>query len=98
MPFQKFAEEDRRLVILRHLAEDQDYTVNSSILQSALEVWGHSVSRDRLHADIAWLKEQGLVTYDEVSSVYVTKITQRGLDIAQGKASAPGVKRPGPGE
>ncbi|MGH1460987.1 MAG: VpaChn25_0724 family phage protein [Neptuniibacter sp.] len=97
MPFEKFEEEDRRLVILRHLAEDQDYTVNSSILQSALKVWGHSVSRDRLHADIAWLKEQGLATYEEVSSVYVAKITQRGLDVAEGTASVPGVKRPGPG-
>lgn len=98
MPFEQFAEEDRRLVILRHLAEDQDYTVNSSILQKALEVWGHNVSRDRLHADIAWLKEQGLLTYEEVSSVYVAKITQRGLDVAQGRSSVPGVKRPGPGE
>lgn len=97
MPFQKFAEEDRRLVILRHLAEDADYTVNSSILQSALEVWGHSISRDRLHADIAWLDEQGLLTFDEVSSVYVAKITQRGLDVAQGRSTVPGVKRPGPG-
>ncbi|MGI1669990.1 MAG: ArsR family transcriptional regulator [Neptuniibacter sp.] len=97
MPFAKFEEEDRRLVILRHLAEDQDYTVNSSILQSAIAVWGHKVSRDRLHADIAWLKEQGLVTYEEVSSVYVAKITQRGLDVAEGTASVPGVKRPGPG-
>ena len=97
MPFDKFEEEDRRLVILRHLAEDQDYTINSSILQKALEVWGHKVSRDRLHADIAWLKEQGLVTYDVVSSVYVAKITQRGLDVAEGSASVPGVKRPGPG-
>ena len=76
MPFKKFEQEDRRLVILRHLAEDQDYTVNSSILQSSLQVWGHSVSRDRLHADIAWLAEQDLLTYDEVSSVYVAKITQ----------------------
>lgn len=97
MPFQKFAEEDRRLVILRHLAEDQDYTVNSSILQSALEVWGHSVSRDRLHADIAWLSEQGLVSFEEVSTVYVATITQRGLDVSLGKSAVPGVKRPGPG-
>lgn len=97
MPFKKFEQEDRRLVILRHLAEDQDYTVNSSILQKALQVWGHSVSRDRLHADIAWLAEQGLLTFDEVSSVYVAKITHRGLDVAHGLATVPGVKRPGPG-
>lgn len=96
MAFAKFEEEDRRLVILRHLAEDQDYTVNSSILQRALGLWGHNISRDRLHADIAWLTEQGLVTYEELASVYVTKITQRGLDVAQGNSTVPGVARPGP--
>jgi len=98
MAFQQFEQEDRRLVTLRLLAEDQDYTINSSILQQALGLWGHAVSRDRLHADIAWLAEQGLVSYETLASVYVVKISARGLDVAKGRATVPGVKRPGPGE
>lgn len=97
MAFAQFEQEDRRLVILRLLAEDQDYRVNSSILQQGIDLYGHSVSRDRLHTDLLWLAEQGLVTVDEINSVLVVTLTQRGLDVAQGRAHVPGVKRPGPG-
>lgn len=97
MAFAQFEQEDRRLVILRLLAEDQDYRVNSSILQQGIDLYGHSVSRDRLHTDLQWLAEQGLVTVDEINSVLVVTLTQRGLDVAQGRAHVPGVKRPGPG-
>ncbi len=97
MAFEKFEQEDRRLVILRQLADDQDYTINTSILQKALGLWSHNVSRDQLHGEVAWLAEQGLVTYEELASVYVVKLTQRGLDVAQGSSRVPGVARPGPG-
>lgn len=97
MPFSQFEQEDRRLVLLRLLAEDADYKINSSILQRGLELYGHSISRDKLHSEIAWLTEQDLVSYDELNSVQVVALTQRGLDVAQGKSIVPGVKRPGPG-
>ncbi|WP_299197954.1 ArsR family transcriptional regulator [uncultured Amphritea sp.] len=97
MPFSQFEQEDRRLVLLRLLAEDADYKINSSILQRGLELYGHSVSRDKLHSEIAWLTEQDLVSYEELNSVQIVALTQRGLDVAQGKAIVPGVKRPGPG-
>lgn len=97
MPFKVFEQEDRRLVLLRLLAEDNDYRINSSILQQSLDLYGHSVSRDKLHAEIHWLQEQDLVTYEQLNSVMVVTLTQRGLDIAQGRSSTPGVKRPGPG-
>ncbi|WP_027853377.1 hypothetical protein [Marinobacterium litorale] len=96
MPFAQFEQEDRRLVILRLLAEDQDYRVNSSILQQGIDLYGHSVSRDRLHTDLTWLAEQDLVTVEEINSVLVVTLTQRGLDVANGRATQPGVKRPGP--
>jgi len=96
-PFKTFEQEDRRLVLLRLLAEDNDYRINSSILQQSLDLYGHSVSRDKLHSEIHWLQEQELVTYEQLNSVLVVTLTQRGLDIAQGRSSTPGVKRPGPG-
>ncbi|MDI3326766.1 ArsR family transcriptional regulator [Pontibacterium granulatum] len=95
--FKTFEQEDRRLVLLRLLAEDNDYRINSSILQQSLDLYGHSVSRDKLHSEIHWLQEQDLVTYEQLNSVMVVTLTQRGLDIAQGRSSTPGVKRPGPG-
>lgn len=41
---------NRRLAILRFLAEDQDYSLNTSVLQSALAAIGHGVSRDVVEA------------------------------------------------
>nr|WP_067289841.1 hypothetical protein [Marinobacterium profundum] len=97
MAFNTFEQEDRRLVILRLLAEDADYRVNSSILQQGLDMFAHSVSRDKLHTELNWLAEQDLIKCEPVASVLVVTLTQRGLDVAQGRASVPGVKRPGPG-
>lgn len=93
---------DRRLCILRFLLEDRDYSLNESLLQDALEMLGHAVSRDAVRAEVAWLAEQGLVTTREAGvgggrSVTVATLTERGADVAKGRAQVPGVKRPSPG-
>ena len=94
--FADLLESDRRLVILRCLSEDPSYDLNESILQSMLGSLGHNVSRDRLRTDLQWLAEQGLVTLREVVSVHVATLTSRGNDVACGRVTVPGVKRPGP--
>lgn len=96
MQFSELMDSDRRLVILRTLEEDPGYTLNESVLQSFLEAMGHTVSRDRVRTDMEWLREQGLVTIQEIVSVKVATITGRGADVACGRASVPGVKRPRP--
>ena len=96
MAFEQFQQQDRRLVILRMLAEDVDYRVNSAVLQGGLDLFGHAISRDALHTELAWLAEQGLVTVETVATVQVAALTARGLDVVKGRATQPGVKRPGP--
>lgn len=86
--------EDRRLVILRVLLESAAYTSNEYLLHSMVERWGHVVSTDRIHTDLAWLKEQGLIGVDEVATVLVAKLLARGEDAARGRVEVPGVKRP----
>lgn len=88
--------EDRRLAILRFLAEDKGYALNTSVLQDALCAIGHSVSRDEVETQGAWLAEQGLVEVNQVGPVNVLKLTARGADVAEGRARVPGVKRPMP--
>jgi Fe2+ or Zn2+ uptake regulation protein len=88
---------DMRLVILRCLNEDPGYDLNESMLQSMLEALGHNVSRDRVLTELAWLAEQGLVTLAWVMKVVVATLTARGADVATGRATVPGVKRPRPG-
>lgn len=88
--------ENRRLATLRVLASAPAHTLNDSVLQTALERLGHVVSRDQIRTDLAWLAEQLLVELETVESVTVARLRQRGLDVAEGRAVAPGVKKPGP--
>lgn len=93
----KLITSNRRLAILRFLAEDVDYSLNTSVLQSALAHIGHGVSRDVVEADAAWLAEQALVSLERLDMpVTVITLTVRGLDVAKGLTSHPGVDRPLP--
>lgn len=85
---------DRRLMILRVLAETAGYGANRALIQTFLETGGHTVSADRLDADIAWLAELALVTLKDQAVL----LTQRGGDVAMGRATVPGVRRLRPGE
>lgn len=98
MSLKTIVNEDRRLVILRLLADDPDYSLNEYILRRALKAYAHRVSQDELHTDLAWLAEQNLLTVETVGSMQVAKLLTRGLDVAEGNTIVPGVARPMPGE
>ena len=87
--------EDRRLVLLRLLAELPVYRANSSVLNMALERFGHATTRDQVRTELRWLEEQGLVSVEDMGPVLVATATERGLDVARGRAVVPGVARPG---
>ena len=95
----KFADlvaEDQRLRILQLLDQAEGYDLNIRILGDALSALGHRPSLDKLRSELAWLEEQGLVTTHVVGSIAVATATERGLDVAHGRARIPGVKRPDP--
>lgn len=85
-----------RIVLLRCLVPAPEYQLNSSILHDlALEFLAHT--RDQLGQQVAWLAEQGLVRLELLNADLArVTLTQRGLDVAEGRARVPGVKRPGP--
>lgn len=92
-----YLSQDRRLVILRILAEMPTYRANSSVLHTVLNEWGHEPSRDQVKGELRWLQEQQLVTVEEIGdgAVLLAKLTERGADVAAGRARVDGVKRPG---
>ncbi len=92
-----FLSEDRRLVILRILTEMPSYRANSSVLHTVLQEWGHEPTRDQVKGELRWLEEQRLVQLDDVAdgAVLLAKLTERGADVAAGRARVDGVKRPG---
>ena len=96
MDFNSLITEDIRLVILRCLEEVSDYSLNESVLHSALGAFGHHVSRDRVRTEMDWLKEQNLITIEMISDIRIAVLTSRGSDVASGRATVSGVKRPGP--
>ncbi len=98
MDFSDLVTQDMRLVILKALAEDTDYSLTDGLLQDVLGRFSHRVSIDRLRTELAWLAEQGLLRVELLSDhVRVATMTPRGKDVADGAVVVPGVKRPGPG-
>lgn len=93
--FAEFLSQDQRLLILRLLAEMPEYRSNSSVLSAGLSRYGHGMSRDQVKTELTWLGEQRLVTIETVGPVLVATLTERGGDVAAGRARVPGVKRPG---
>ncbi len=85
---------DRRLLILRLLDSASDDRASECLLNNALDDFGHHASADQLRADLAWLNEQGLVETEDIADVIIATATRRGLDVAQRRATVPGVGHP----
>src|SRR5690606_34617612 len=71
-PMKTFTErlrEDRRLVMLRLLAESPGYRMNSSNLHAGLHHLAVACTRDDVATDLAWLREQSMVLLDAVPEV-----------------------------
>lgn len=94
--FSEFLRHDQRLVMLRILSELPQYRANSSVITSLLGEFAHHPSRDQVKTDLVWLGEQGLLKVEDIGSVLVVTLTERGADVAAGRSSVPGVSKPRP--
>lgn len=97
--FNQLMAEHRRLSILRALASPKSGgESNDSILQSITNDFGVRSSRDQIKTALTWLEEQDLVVLRKLESgTFVATIRQRGIDVASGLLTVPGVQRPAPG-
>lgn len=96
MSYKNHEKEHLRLTALRTLLQDSDYQINDSLLRDAIQAYGFAPSRDALRSELRWLEDMGLVTIEDLGNVLVAKLTERGADVATGRAKVDGVKRPGP--
>ncbi|WP_299734021.1 ArsR family transcriptional regulator [uncultured Endozoicomonas sp.] len=94
MSYQSVLHEDQRLVILRTLVEMNGYQANESILQTILDSYGHNISRDLVISHLQFLQELGLVRLEDINGIQVATLLGRGEDVAAGRTSVSGVKRP----
>lgn len=95
MELQALLTQDQRLVILQTLSQNHN-EANEQILQECLDVYGHNVSQDLVRTHLNWLAEQGLIWLNQVGALKIASLTQRGLDVAEGRAYVDGVKKPRP--
>jgi len=97
MSYQTTITEDRRLSILLVLQHTPGYTANAYLLREAIDqIYGHAASLDQIRTDLAWLAEQQLVRTQEAASTTLATLAERGHDVALGRATQPGVKKPSP--
>lgn len=97
MSYHETVAEHRRLAILKHLELVSGYTANASILTDVVNGVGVTSTRAQVEADLTWLEEAGLVTLNRAGDFIVVTATARGVDVAHGRSSVEGVKRPRPG-
>jgi hypothetical protein len=84
---------DRRLLILRLLEAAPGYWASECLLHCALDGFGHHTIAGQLRADLAWLAKRGLLATEDIADVIIATATQRGVDVAQHRATVPGVGR-----
>jgi hypothetical protein len=97
MSYEKTLAKHRRLSILRHLEGCSEYTSNASILADVLAGVGVKSTRSQITTELAWLRENGFIEYGDRADFIVVTATQSGMEIAQGAARHPEIKRPRPG-
>jgi Fe2+ or Zn2+ uptake regulation protein len=85
--------EQFRRDILTILNEDSDYQMGVPLLYRALDAIGNPIAHDRLDQQLAWLKDQGLVTVNS-GEVVTVKLTAQGEDVALNRLSVPHIARP----
>lgn len=96
-PYSDHFVQHMRLVILRLLAEASEYRLNAAIVTDMVNYHGLAASRAQVRTELAFLEEQGVVKTAELGSgVLVATLTERGADVAAGRATVPGVARPSP--
>lgn len=97
MSYADYAAEQLRLTLLRLLSEASGYRANSSVLLQGAQLMGFDPTRAQVRTQLAWLEEQELVaTTSPAEHLVVATLTERGHDVAEGRAKQPGVARPAP--
>ena len=96
MSYEDHVRANRRLTILRTLAEAKGYSANEGLLHRLVEDFGFVESRDTIRADLAWLGEQELIHLSEPGGLMIAELSARGSDVASGRATHPGIAKPSP--
>ncbi len=88
--------EQLRLLILSLLSDQDDYTATDAVLYEVVEKELLLVAMSDLRMAMSWLNEEGLVVTQRAGGKLgftVATITERGMDVANGARTFPGVAK-----
>lgn len=96
MDYQKNVAEHRRLTILRMLDEQDDASLNTTVLLDGLSEVAFAVHKSVLAEDVKLLKNLEVVSVQELpGDISVVAITPHGIKVVRGLIRADGIKYPG---
>lgn len=91
--------ERARLIILKALAEQMDGTLESSMLEEIMPVFGVRETRLWIHEQMEYLAERDAVTLTSAGTVKIATLNKRGRRHLNREIAIEGVRRPSePGE
>ncbi|MBW7968162.1 hypothetical protein [Bradyrhizobium sp. BR 10289] len=86
--------EHARLIILRELHGQANYSSSDSMLQEVLESFAIAKSRDWIRIEIDWLVEMGAVTKMTAGTAWIVTLTSKGAEHVERRLLIEGIKRP----
>ena len=95
-PIEVIKEAHRALAVLRALERAPCYRMHELVLLDWLRVIALAATCDELTSTACLLEASGLVRLEQHDENRVLELTERGQDVALGRATAEGVLRPGP--
>jgi len=85
-----------RLIILRELYAQANYSLNDGLLRETLESFGIARTREWVREELNYLADVGAVTRTPVGSVVVATLLPKGVEHVERRLTIQGVKRPSP--
>ncbi|MCR9122990.1 VpaChn25_0724 family phage protein [Oceaniradius stylonematis] len=98
--FEGYAEHyaaEARLIILKALADQNDYRLNDKMLTTVLQQFAINRGRDFTRNQLSWLEENAsAVKLIRAGTAIVAELTEAGLDHVERRTVLHGVARPSP--
>lgn len=87
---------DARLIILRGLYGDPNYSSSDSLLQQLLATYGINRTREWVRDEMRFLSELGAVLLTDAGTAKIATLTRKGVDHVERRITIEGVKRMSP--
>lgn len=86
-----------RLVILKALAQQNDYRLNDALLLAELNAFAINRGKGYLRNQLAWLEAEACaIKITRAGSAFIAELTENGLDHIERRQVLSGIARPSP--